>query len=56
MQENPVQFLGQEDPLEKEEATHSYSGLENSKDFVAHGVAKSWTRLSNFFIFNYLQT
>ena len=25
-----------------------YSGLENSMDFVVHGVAKSWTRLSNF--------
>ena len=23
MQETPVQFLGQEDPLEKEQATHS---------------------------------
>ena len=25
-----------------------YSGLENSMDFIVHGVAKSWTRLSNF--------
>ena len=25
-----------------------YSGLENSKDFVVHGVTKSWTRLSDF--------
>ena len=25
-----------------------YSGLENSKDCVVKGVAKSWTRLSNF--------
>ena len=25
-----------------------YSGLENSMDCVAHGVAKSWTRLSDF--------
>ena len=25
-----------------------YSGLENSVDCIAHGVAKSWTRLSNF--------
>ena len=24
-----------------------YSGLENSMDFIVHGVAKSWTRLSN---------
>ena len=25
-----------------------YSGLENSMDCMAHGVTKSWTRLSNF--------
>ena len=25
-----------------------YSGLENSTDRIVHGVAKSWTRLSNF--------
>ena len=25
-----------------------YSGLENSMDYTVHGVAKSWTRLSNF--------
>ena len=25
-----------------------YSGLENSMDCIDHGVAKSWTRLSNF--------
>ena len=25
-----------------------YSGLENSKDCIVHGVAKSWTRLSDF--------
>ena len=25
-----------------------YSGLENSKDCIAHGVAKSQTQLSNF--------
>ena len=25
-----------------------YSGLENSMDSIAHGVAKSWTRLSDF--------
>ena len=25
-----------------------YSGLENSKDYTLHGVAESWTRLSNF--------
>ena len=25
-----------------------YSGLENSRDCIVHGVAKSWTRLSEF--------
>ena len=25
-----------------------YSGLENSMDYIVHGVAKTWTRLSNF--------
>ena len=25
-----------------------YSGLENSTDCIAHGAAKSWTRLSDF--------
>ena len=24
-----------------------YSGLENSMDWIAHGLAKRWTRLSN---------
>ena len=34
-----------------------YSGLENSMDCIVHGVAKSWTQLSDFhslFIFNTL--
>ena len=25
-----------------------YSGLENARDCIVHGVAKSWTRLSKF--------
>ena len=25
-----------------------YSGLENSMDYIVHGVAKNWTELSNF--------
>ena len=25
-----------------------HSGLENSMDYIVHGVAKSWTQLSNF--------
>ena len=47
MQEPPVQFLGQEDPLEKGNPLQ-YSGLENPTDCIFHGVAKSWTRLSKF--------
>ena len=48
IQETWAQSLGQEDPLEKGKATHSqYSGLENSMDCRVHGVAKSWTRLSD---------
>ena len=48
MQETPVWFLGQEDPLEKGKATHSDLGLENSMDCIVHRVAKSQTRLSDF--------
>ena len=44
-----VQSLGWEDPLEKGKAyTLQYSGLENSTDFIVHGVAKSRTQLSDF--------
>ena len=46
MQETWVRSLGWEDPLEKGKATHP--GLENSMDYVVHGVTKSQTRLSNF--------
>ena len=47
-----VWFLGWEDPLEKGKATHSsqYFGLENYMDCIVHGVAKSRTWLSNFFL------
>ena len=51
-QETWVQSLGQEDPLEKEMATHSsILGLENFMDRGAcwatvHGVTKSQTGLS----------
>ena len=54
MQEMWVQYLGLEGPLEKEMEIHSSSlGLQNSMDREAwwapvHGVAKSWTRLSNW--------
>ena len=44
-QETPVRFLGQEDPLEKEEATHPVLWPGNC---IVHGVAKSRTWLSNF--------
>ena len=53
MQETPVRFLGWEDPLEKEMATHSsILGLGNSMDrgvwgATVHGVAKGQTRLTN---------
>ena len=50
-------ILDQEDPLEKGTASSplQYSGLENSMDrgaclAIVHGVAKSWTRLSDFHI------
>ena len=49
MWETWVQSLGWEDPLEKGMATHSTtSGLENSMDYIVHGVAKSWIQLSDF--------
>ena len=35
-------------PAEGNSYPLQYSGLENSKDCVVHGVTKSWTRLSNF--------
>ena len=44
MQETSVRFLGQEDPLEKGEATlPQYSVLENSMDRTIRGVAESDT-------------
>ena len=46
-QETPVWFLGWEDLLgEGKGYPLQYSGLENSMDYVAHGVAQSRTRLS----------
>ena len=35
-------------PGERKGCSLQYSGLENSVDFIVHGVAKSWTRLSDF--------
>ena len=57
MQNNPVWFLSWEDPLEKEISTQSSIlafWLENSMDYVVHGVAKSQTWLSNFDLFTYV--
>ena len=49
MWETWVRSLDWEVPLEKGKATHSsILGLENSMDCIVHGVAKSWTRLSDF--------
>ena len=45
--------LCREDPLEKDPL--QYSGLENSMDCIVHGVASSWTRLSDFH-FHFLHT
>ena len=51
MQENQVQSLGWEDPLEKEMAPHSsilawkIPWMEETGQATVHGVAKSWTRL-----------
>ena len=35
-------------PVEGKGYPLQYSGLENSMDCIVHGVAKSWTRLSDF--------
>ena len=43
-----VQFLDWEDPLEKGKATYFNIPAWNSMDYTVHGVAKSWTRLSDF--------
>ena len=47
MREIWVRSLGWEDPLEKGKATHSNT-LAWRIPWTIHGVAKSWTRLSNF--------
>ena len=47
MQENWLQSLGWEDPLEKGYPLQ-YSGLENSMDWIVHEVEKSQTCLRDF--------
>ena len=54
MEETPVQYLGQEDPLEKEMATHSsiLAREENPMDrgpwwAIVHEVARVRTQLSD---------
>ena len=47
MQENWLQSLGWEDPLEKGYPLQ-YSGLENSMDWIVHEVEKSQTSLRDF--------
>ena len=56
MQETLVRSLGQEDPLEKEMATHSSTlawkiPWTESLAGTVHGVTKSWTQLSDFTYF-----
>ena len=48
MQETHVWSLGQEDPLEKEMATHCSPLAWKIPWATIHGVAKSWTWLSDF--------
>ena len=67
MQETQVRYLGWEDPLEKEMATHSSTLAlkipwmeEPWTDATVHGVAKSRTRLGhhnslNLFLLHYLE-
>ena len=48
MQETWVQFLGQEDPLEKEKATQSsILAWRIPRWDTVHGVSRSWTQLSD---------
>ena len=48
IQETWVQSLGWEDPWEKGKTTHSIILTWRIPLTIAHGVAKSWTRLSDF--------
>ena len=48
MQETWVRSLGWEDPLDKGKATHSSILAWKIPWTTDHGVAKNWTRLSDF--------
>ena len=49
VRETWILSLGWEDPLEKGTGYPlQYSGLENSMDYIVHGVTKSWTQLGKF--------
>ena len=51
VRETRVQSLGQEDPLEKEMATHSITlawKIPWTEEPTVHGITKSQTQLSNF--------
>ena len=54
MWETWVWALGWEDPLEKGKATQ-YSGLDNSMDYIVHGITKSRTQLSDWLSLSYIQ-
>ena len=50
MRDTWVQSLGWEEPPgEGKRYPLQYSGQENSMDCIVHGVAKSWTGLSDFY-------
>ena len=40
--------VGKESLYQGKDYPLQYSGLENSMDYIVHGVAKSWTQLSDF--------
>ena len=49
IQETWVRSLGlEESPGEGKGYPLQYSGLENPMDCIAHGIAKTWTQLSDF--------
>ena len=57
VQETWVQSLSWEDPLEEGNGyLLQFSGLENSKECIVHGVPKSWTWLSDFYFFTLKNT